>query len=91
MATHLQISLTRALLGFTLGGFFGLFIGILVGMNKKSEEYLNPTIQMLRTIPLLAITPLFIMWFGFGELSKVLLIALGAFFSFIFTNLFRHS
>jgi len=80
LAEHLQISLTRAFLGFTLGGFFGLFIGIIVGMNKKSENYLNPTIQMLRTIPLLVLTPLFIMWFGFGELSKVLLIALGTFF-----------
>ncbi len=80
LAEHLQISLTRAFLGFTLGGFFGLLIGIIVGMNKKSENYLNPTIQMLRTIPLLVLTPLFIMWFGFGELSKVLLIALGTFF-----------
>lgn len=77
---HLQISLTRASLGFTLGGFLGLLIGVIVGMNKKSEDYLNPTIQMLRTIPLLALTPLFIMWFGFGELSKVLLIGLGTFF-----------
>lgn len=77
---HLQISLTRALLGFGLGGILGLFVGIVVGMNKKSEEYLNPSIQMLRTIPLLVLTPLFIMWFGFGELSKVLLIALGTFF-----------
>lgn len=80
MAMHLQISLTRALLGFALGGFLGLMMGVIVGMQKKSEEYLNPSIQMLRTVPLLAITPLFIMWFGFGEISKVLLIALGAFF-----------
>jgi sulfonate transport system permease protein len=80
LITHLQISLTRALLGFGLGGILGLLVGIIVGMNKRSEEYLNPTIQMLRTIPLLVITPLFIMWFGFGELSKVLLIALGTFF-----------
>jgi sulfonate transport system permease protein len=80
LAKHLQISLTRALLGFTIGGFFGLLIGVIVGMNKRAEEYLNPSIQMLRTVPLLVITPLFIMWFGFGELSKVLLIALGAFF-----------
>ena len=80
MAGHLQISLTRALLGFALGDFLGMLIGVIVGMQKKSEEYLNPSIQMLRTVPLLAITPLFIMWFGFGELSKVLLIALGAFF-----------
>ncbi|WP_375540582.1 ABC transporter permease [Peribacillus simplex] len=80
MGMHLHISLTRALLGFALGGFLGLLLGVIVGMQKKSEEYLNPSIQMLRTVPLLAITPLFIMWFGFGELSKVLLIALGAFF-----------
>ena len=80
MGMHLQISLTRALLGFALGGFLGVLLGVIVGMQKKSEEYLNPSIQMLRTVPLLAITPLFIMWFGFGELSKVLLIALGAFF-----------
>ncbi|MFJ7364638.1 ABC transporter permease [Peribacillus frigoritolerans] len=80
MGMHLQISVTRAFLGFALGGFLGLLLGVIVGMQKKSEEYLNPSIQMLRTVPLLAITPLFIMWFGFGELSKVLLIALGAFF-----------
>ncbi|MEH6906968.1 ABC transporter permease subunit [Neobacillus drentensis] len=80
MAKHLQISLIRAILGFTIGGFLGLLIGVIVGMNKRAEEYLNPSIQMLRTVPLLVITPLFIMWLGFGELSKVLLIALGAFF-----------
>jgi len=80
MAKHLQISLIRAFLGFAIGGFLGLLIGVIVGMNKRAEEYLNPSIQMLRTVPLLVITPLFIMWLGFGELSKILLIALGAFF-----------
>ncbi|WP_144548395.1 ABC transporter permease [Bacillus sp. X1(2014)] len=80
MAKHLQISLFRAFLGFAIGGFLGLLIGVIVGMNKRAEEYLNPSIQMLRTVPLLVITPLFIMWLGFGELSKILLIALGAFF-----------
>lgn len=80
LTTHLQISLWRAFLGFSLGSFLGLTIGLIVGMNRKSEQYLNPTIQMIRTVPLLVLTPLFIMWFGFGELAKVLLIALGAFF-----------
>lgn len=77
---HLEISLVRALLGFLLGGGLGLAFGIVVGMNRRSEQYINPTFQMIRTIPLLAITPLFILWFGFGELSKILLISLGAFF-----------
>ncbi|MBD8499207.1 ABC transporter permease [Paenibacillus arenosi] len=77
---HLKISIVRALLGFTIGGVSGLFIGLFVGMFQRAEQYINPTVQMLRAIPLLAITPLFILWFGFGELSKVLLISLGAFF-----------
>lgn len=77
---HLEISLIRALLGFLLGGAAGILVGTFVGLSRKSEQYLNPSLQMLRTVPLLAITPLFILWFGFGELSKVLLISLGAFF-----------
>lgn len=77
---HLKVSLLRACLGFLIGGGTGLLLGILVGMFRKAEETLDPSIQMLRTIPLLAVTPLFILWFGFGELSKVLLISLGAFF-----------
>ena len=77
---HLGVSLQRALIGFGLGGTSGLLIGLLVGMFRRAEDLLDPTIQMIRTVPLLAVTPLFILWFGFGELSKNLLIALGAFF-----------
>lgn len=84
---HLQISVVRAILGFLLGGSLGLLLGLIVGMFNRAEEVFDPTVQMLRTVPLLAITPLFILWFGFGELSKVLLIALGAFFP-LYVNTF---
>ena len=47
---------------------------------NESEQYLDPSVQMLRTVPHLAVAPLFVLWFGFGETSKVLLIADGAFF-----------
>ncbi|SET06805.1 ABC transporter permease [Paenibacillus sp. NFR01] len=80
LLTHLRVSILRALFGFLLGGSIGLIAGLLVGMFNKAEEYIDPTVQMLRAIPLLAITPLFILWFGYGELSKILLISLGAFF-----------
>lgn len=80
LGMHLQTSVMRAMLGFVIGGGSGLIIGLFVGLFKRSEQMLDPTIQMLRTVPLLAITPLFILWFGFGELSKVLLISMGAFF-----------
>ncbi|WP_019914225.1 ABC transporter permease [Paenibacillus sp. HW567] len=84
---HLRVSIVRALLGFLIGGLLGLMLGLFVGLFRRAEEYLDPTVQMLRTVPLLAITPLFILWFGFGELSKVLLIGMGAFFP-LYVNTF---
>ncbi|MBP1995343.1 ABC transporter permease [Paenibacillus eucommiae] len=77
---HLGISVMRAMVGFAIGGASGLVAGIAVGLFRRTEHIMDPTIQMLRTVPLLAVTPLFILWFGFGELSKVLLISMGAFF-----------
>ncbi|MGZ4160199.1 MAG: ABC transporter permease [Neobacillus sp.] len=77
---HLKISVTRALIGFILGAGLGLLFGILTGLSNKTEQFVDPSLQMLRTVPHLALSPLFILWFGLGELSKELLIALGAFF-----------
>lgn len=85
---HLQISIYRAALGFLLGAGLGLMIGILAGFSKRTELYLDPSLQMLRTVPHLAVTPLFILWFGFDEVSKILLIALGAFFP-VYINTFN--
>ncbi|MFJ7646672.1 ABC transporter permease [Lysinibacillus sp. NPDC097279] len=84
---HLQISTWRALSGFVLGGVLGLLAGIVVGFSYLSEKLLNPSIQMLRMLPHLAIAPLFILWFGFGETSKLLLIAKGSFFP-LYVNTF---
>lgn len=84
---HLKVSIQRAAYGFLLGGTLGLLAGLLVGLQKRAEQILDPSLQMLRTVPHLAITPLFILWFGFGEWSKVLLISLGAFFP-LYVNTF---
>ncbi|TDF98788.1 ABC transporter permease [Paenibacillus piri] len=84
---HLQISVSRAAIGFLLGGGLGLLFGITTGLFGRFEQSVDPTVQMLRMIPHLAITPLFILWFGFGELSKILLIAKGAFFP-LYVNAF---
>ncbi|MFD1775260.1 ABC transporter permease [Paenibacillus rhizophilus] len=78
--SNLRISAVRVLLGFALGGGLGLVFGILVGLFKRSEKLLDPSLQMIRMIPSLAVVPLFILWFGIGEESKVLLIAKAAFF-----------
>ncbi|WNQ08917.1 ABC transporter permease [Paenibacillus aurantius] len=84
---HLQVSIRRAAIGFLLGGSLGLLFGVLTGMFNRVEQTVDPSVQMLRMIPHLAITPLFILWFGFGEVSKILLIAKGAFFP-LYVNTF---
>lgn len=84
---HLEISVWRAGIGFLLGAGLGLLLGIINGFSSRTEEVVDPTLQMLRTVPHLAVAPLFILWFGFGELSKILLIAKGAFFP-IYVNAF---
>ncbi|MEI7027089.1 ABC transporter permease [Paenibacillus sp. y28] len=78
--SNLQISMLRALGGFVLGGGLGLLFGLAVGLFRHTEKALDPSVQMLRMIPHLAVAPLFVLWFGIGETSKVLLIAKGAFF-----------
>ena len=83
MTQHLTASTIRASGGFLLGAVTGLLLGVFTGLGKWAEQTLDPTIRM-RTVPLLAVIPLFILWFGVGELSKVLLIALGSFFPLYF-------
>ncbi|WP_063565234.1 ABC transporter permease [Paenibacillus sp. O199] len=87
LVRHLGISTWRALLGFLIGGGLGLSMGLWVGFSYKTERLLDPSFQMLRTLPHLAIAPLFILWFGFGETSKLLLIAKGSFFP-LYVNTF---
>ncbi|MBJ8080947.1 ABC transporter permease [Bacillus cereus group sp. N14] len=84
---HLSISVFRAAAGFFIGGSLGIILGTIVGFSTRSEQYLDPSVQMLRTVPHLAVAPLFVLWFGFGETSKVLLIADCAFFP-LYVNAF---
>ncbi|MNK84526.1 putative aliphatic sulfonates transport permease protein SsuC [compost metagenome] len=84
---HLGVSSLRAISGFVLGSVIGLLVGMFTGIGKIIERTLDPSLQMLRTVPLLALIPLFILWFGIGEFSKVLMISLGAFFP-VYLNTF---
>jgi sulfonate transport system permease protein len=74
------ISIRRALLGLALGAGVGLILGIIVGLYRLGEELLDASMQMLRTVPYPALIFLFIIWFGVGEASHVLLIALATLF-----------
>jgi sulfonate transport system permease protein len=80
LVTHLSVSFRRAGLGFLIGGSLGLVLGFLNGISRVSEVLLDSPLQMVRTIPHLALVPLVILWFGIGEESKVFLVSLGAVF-----------
>lgn len=80
LAHQVATSLTRALVGGAVGIVFGLVLGTIAGLSKLGEELFDALLQMLRTVPFLALVPLFIVWFGIGEAPKLLLIALATMF-----------
>lgn len=75
LSEFLVASLSRAGLGVALGVSIGLTLGIATGVSAWVEDLVDPTLQMLRTIPFLALIPLFISWFGIDEKFKIALIA----------------
>ncbi|KWT11609.1 MULTISPECIES: ABC transporter permease [Pseudomonas syringae group] len=77
---HISASLLRVLSGFLIGASLALVFAAWVGLSREAEAYLEPTFAGLRSIPSLAWVPLLLLWLGIGETSKVVLIAIGAFF-----------
>ncbi|WP_217597694.1 ABC transporter permease subunit [Cohnella sp. GbtcB17] len=77
---NLGVSALRALIGFAIGGGIGFSLGLLNGLWRQAERTTDTTIQMIRNIPLFALLPLFIIWFGIGEEIKLALVSVGVFF-----------
>ncbi|MEV5801858.1 ABC transporter permease [Streptomyces collinus] len=78
LGPDLAISLQRAGTGLALGLSVGIVAGVLGGLLRSGEYLFNGIVQVFNTIPLLAVLPLMIVWFGIDELTKVLLISFGA-------------
>jgi sulfonate transport system permease protein len=71
-------SLERMAIGFSLGAAAAIVLATVAGLSRLGEHALDPPMQMLRTLPLFGLVPVFIVWFGIGQLPKVILIALAA-------------
>jgi sulfonate transport system permease protein len=72
------VSLERVAIGFGVGATVGILLALVTGLSQFGEYAADPPMQMLRTLPLFGLIPVFIVWFGIGELPKVLLIAIAA-------------
>ena len=83
---HALETLARLLSGFALAAVFGVAIGLLMGRSRRMEDYLLPLVSALAPIPGLAYTPLFLLWFGPGEVSAVLLVGFVSMFPVIYNS-----
>lgn len=74
------VSLRRVAIGFSIGALGGLLFGLAVGLFEPLHDLLDRSLQMIRTIPHLALVPLMILWFGIGEEPRLILVAMGSLF-----------
>ena len=86
LTAHIAITFWRVALGFVAGALAATLLGALTGYSRTARDYLDPTLQALKAVPSLAWVPLFILWFGIFETSKIALIAVGVFFP-VYLNL----
>src|SRR6516164_2363950 len=77
---HALASTWRVFAGFGWGVALGIFLGLLIGISRMMERALDPTIQVLRNVPVTAWVPLSLVFFGIGNAPAVFLTGLGAFF-----------
>src|SRR6476659_1236158 len=77
---HVVATLLRVAVGFGVGTVIGTVLGAIAGYSALVRRVIDPTLQGLRAVPSIAWIPLFILWLGIFETSKVALIAVGVFF-----------
>lgn len=87
LQANVLVSLGRVLAGLGIGVALGTGFALAAGLSRLGEDAVDAPLQMVRTLPHLALVPLFILWFGIGETPKIALVALGALFP-VYLNLF---
>jgi sulfonate transport system permease protein len=76
LQTNLRASAVRVSLGLTIGTTLGLLLALIAGLSRAGEALLDGPLQIKRSVPTLALIPLFILWFGIGEAMKLITISL---------------
>ncbi len=81
LVDYVFVSARRAFTGLIIGSVLGYVLGMITGLNKTFNAFLNTTVQMLRTIPMLAYQPIMIIFLGIGDELIVFMVSMGVFFS----------
>ncbi len=77
---HVGASLTRSLPGFAIGALLGITLGLLAGISRAFDQMLSPIVFLSYPVPKIVMLPIFMLWFGIGDLSKILIIAFACFY-----------
>ena len=77
---HVEVTLTETVMGFAFGAVSGVLVGLALGLNRRLAAVLDPFIIAFYSLPKIALAPLFILWFGVGLTSKVVLATFVVFF-----------
>lgn len=85
---HLWKSITRVYGGFFAAALLGIPLGLLIGRIKVIRDLLDPTLQLLRPVPVTAWLPLSMIFFGIGPNAAIFLVFLGAFYPIVFNTIF---
>ncbi len=87
LAQALAISLQMIAWGLLIGASTGIVVGLLFGYSRLARDLFEFTLDAIRPIPLFALIPLFILWFGIGRAPQIALVALGVFLILSFTTI----
>lgn len=80
---HLWVTLLEILLGFSIGAIAAFIIAVGISSSKKLSEVLYPLLVITQVVPKIALAPLFLIWFGYGLLPKIIIAALISFFPIV--------
>ncbi len=81
------VSIQMVAMGAFIGSVAGIFIGLLFGFSRLARELFELTLDTIRPVPIFALIPLFVLWFGIGLMPQVALVALGVFLILSFTTI----
>lgn len=83
LGTHVGATLLRLTLGLALGGTAGLGLGLVMGWSRRARAILDPLVAAGHPVPKIALLPIVMILFGIGEASKVVVVAVSAFFPMV--------
>jgi NitT/TauT family transport system permease protein len=84
---HIGVTFSEAMIGFVMGSILGILLGFVLSTWATAERTVYPFVVAFQSLPKVAIAPLFLVWFGFGLESKIILCTISTFFPMLVNSM----